>query len=124
MYRKDHILPVNERNGWNKKVNRMCWDEDKSNSPAKKKISKWVAEKYSDKQVTYNLKKSKETQCAAKVLHDEKKSSLPSKQRSTKICVTIKVHIENQANSHSETVQATASITRGVHMQKTSQLTP
>ena len=40
MDRKDQILSVNEKNGWNKKVNRMYWGENKSNSPAGKKMPK------------------------------------------------------------------------------------
>ena len=51
----------------------MYWD---GNSPVKKKCQKWVAEMiYRERQVTYNLKKSKETQCATNILCDKKKSN-------------------------------------------------
>ena len=39
MYRKDHTLSVNVKNGWKERVNNMYWDEDKSNLPAKKTMS-------------------------------------------------------------------------------------
>ena len=50
MYRKDHILSVNERNGWNKRVNRICWDENKRNSHAKKEnVKNGLLKKYTVK---------------------------------------------------------------------------
>ena len=41
----------------------------------KRQCHKWVAKKiYSEKQLSYNLKKGKERQCATRVLHNERKS--------------------------------------------------
>ena len=86
--------------------------------PAKKTMSKmgfWQNIQW--KTIDLQSEKSEEIQCATRVLYNENTSSLPSKQRSTKISITRKQYNENAGQLTNFNKTGHSSVTRTVHIE-------